>query len=130
MPHRLPQKTTDVQPAMSEAPGAGAGPGPGPQRADEMQDSLKRGAFPLDEHVVPPAKWTFNKKGMPQAIAHRGYKAEFPENTMGAFRGAVDIGAHAIETDVHLSKDDVVVIAHVSVDSSSRKVLVCSLYVA
>jgi len=32
---------------------------------------------------------------------------------MGAFRGAVDVGAHAIETDIHLSKDGVVVISHV-----------------
>jgi phosphatidylglycerol phospholipase C len=50
----------------------------------------------------------------PQAIAHRGYKAKFPENTMGAFRGAVDVGADAIETDIHLSKDGVVVLSHVS----------------
>ena len=51
---------------------------------------------------------------MPQVIAHRGYKAEFPENTMGAFRGAVKVGAHALETDLHISKDDVVVLSHVS----------------
>lgn len=31
---------------------------------------------------------------------------------MGAFRGAVDVGAHAIETDVHITKDDVVVLSH------------------
>ncbi|XXH03789.1 hypothetical protein Hte_010195 [Hypoxylon texense] len=37
----------------------------------------------------------------PQAISHRGYKAAFPENTTAAFRGAVDVGAHAIETDLH-----------------------------
>ena len=49
----------------------------------------------------------------PQAIAHRGYKTKFPENTMGAFKGAVEVGAHAIETDVHLSKDGVVVLSHV-----------------
>lgn len=33
---------------------------------------------------------------------------------MGAFKGAVEVGAHAIETDLHLSKDGVVVISHVS----------------
>lgn len=33
---------------------------------------------------------------------------------MGAFRGAVDVGVHAVETDVHLSKDGVVVLSHVS----------------
>jgi phosphatidylglycerol phospholipase C len=49
----------------------------------------------------------------PQAIAHRGYKDAFPENTMGAFRGAVEAGSNAIETDIHLSKDGVVVISHV-----------------
>jgi len=32
---------------------------------------------------------------------------------MGAFRGAVAVGAHAIETDLHLSRDGVVVISHV-----------------
>jgi hypothetical protein len=54
---------------------------------------------------------------LPQAIAHRGYKAAFPENTMAAFRSAVEIGAHAIETDLHLSKDGVVVLSHVSIVS-------------
>lgn len=74
-----------------------------------------------EDGLIPPASWTFNKEGFPQAVAHRGYKAEFPENTMGAFRGAVEVGAHAIETDLHLSKDDVVVISHVSVlDSPPR----------
>jgi glycerophosphoryl diester phosphodiesterase len=31
---------------------------------------------------------------------------------MGAFRGAVEIGAEALETDIHLSKDGVVVLSH------------------
>lgn len=67
---------------------------------------------------VPPAAWTFatpKKNGykFPQTIAHRGYKAQHPENTMGAFVGAVKAGSHAIETDIHLSKDDVVVLSHV-----------------
>ena len=64
------------------------------------------------------ATWTFARKTkggekMPQIIAHRGYKAEHPENTMGAFEGAVKVGAHALETDLHISKDDVVVLSHV-----------------
>ena len=32
---------------------------------------------------------------------------------MGAFIGAVKAGAHAVETDVHLTKDGVVVLSHV-----------------
>ncbi|KAJ9353886.1 hypothetical protein DTO027B9_5099 [Paecilomyces variotii] len=57
---------------------------------------------------------TSNKCGrkLPHIIAHRGFKNKFPENTMGAFRGAIDAGSHAIETDLHLSKDGVVVISH------------------
>ncbi len=48
----------------------------------------------------------------PQAIAHRGYKARHPENTMRAFQAAVKGRAHAIETDIHLSRDGVVVLSH------------------
>jgi hypothetical protein len=52
-------------------------------------------------------------KKLPQTIAHRGYNKCYPENTLRAFRGAVEAGSHAIETDLHLSKDGVVVISHV-----------------
>lgn len=50
---------------------------------------------------------------MPQSIAHRGFKAECPENTMCAFKAAISRGrAHALETDIHLSEDGVVVLSH------------------
>jgi len=39
---------------------------------------------------------------------------------MGAFRGAVGVGAHAIETDLHLSKDGVVVLSHVRAHPDRR----------
>ncbi|KAL5406853.1 hypothetical protein PMIN03_007550 [Paraphaeosphaeria minitans] len=58
------------------------------------------------------AKKDVSGKRKPQAIAHRGYKAKFPENTMGAFRGAVEVGAEGLETDLHLSKDGVVMLSH------------------
>ena len=51
---------------------------------------------------------------MPQAIAHRGYKARYPENTIRAFEAAIEIGAHAVEADLHLTKDGMVVLSHVS----------------
>lgn len=56
---------------------------------------------------------------LPQTIAHRGYKAAYPENTLRSFSAAVDIGAHAVETDIHLSRDKVVVLSHVSDERSS-----------
>lgn len=63
------------------------------------------------------ASWTHavrDKHGrrFPQAIAHRGLKALHPENTMRAFKAALKGRAHAIETDVHLSKDGIVVLSH------------------
>jgi glycerophosphoryl diester phosphodiesterase len=39
---------------------------------------------------------------------------------MSAFKGAVDVGAHAIETDLHLTKDGVVVLSHVRVLTFKR----------
>jgi glycerophosphoryl diester phosphodiesterase len=64
-----------------------------------------------------PALWTHSTtdkcgRRFPQAIAHRGYKALHPENTMRSFEAAVNARAHAIETDIHLSKDGVVVLSH------------------
>ncbi|KAI1081257.1 PLC-like phosphodiesterase [Whalleya microplaca] len=52
------------------------------------------------------------QRRQPQAIAHRGYKLAAPENSMAAFRAAVECGAAAIETDLHLSRDGVVVLSH------------------
>ncbi|KAI9694841.1 MAG: gamma-tubulin [Bathelium mastoideum] len=78
----------------------------------------KRLYEPLLSPVIHPmASFAFARKDrhgkkFPQAIAHRGYKARYPENTLKAFAGAAEVGAHAIETDLHLSKDGVVVISH------------------
>jgi glycerophosphoryl diester phosphodiesterase len=45
-------------------------------------------------------------------IAHRGYSGKFDENTMLAFKKAIEYKADGIETDVQLSKDGVPVIIH------------------
>ncbi len=44
--------------------------------------------------------------------AHRGASAQAPENTLAAFQAAIDAGADAIEFDVRLSADGVVVVFH------------------
>lgn len=49
---------------------------------------------------------------MTEVIAHRGYSAKFPENTMKAFREAEYANADGIELDVQLSKDGEVVVIH------------------
>lgn len=43
---------------------------------------------------------------------HRGAPTEFPENTLGSFACAQDIGVEVLETDVHLSRDGHAVVAH------------------
>jgi len=49
---------------------------------------------------------------LPWVIAHRGASAVAPENTMAAFRRAVEMGAECIETDLHLSRDGRLIILH------------------
>jgi glycerophosphoryl diester phosphodiesterase len=45
-------------------------------------------------------------------IAHRGASAYEPENTLRAFERAIEMGATMLELDVHLSRDDRVVVIH------------------
>ena len=47
-----------------------------------------------------------------ERIAHRGAKREFPENTLSSFRRAFELGADAVELDVHSTSDGVVVVHH------------------
>lgn len=48
----------------------------------------------------------------PRVIAHRGASGLTPENTLSAFRRAIELGADMIELDVALSRDDEVVVMH------------------
>ncbi|MFN7037942.1 MAG: glycerophosphodiester phosphodiesterase family protein [Alphaproteobacteria bacterium] len=48
----------------------------------------------------------------PKIVAHRGGKANFPENTIYAFKEAIKAGADMIEIDVQLTKDRQVVLYH------------------
>lgn len=45
-------------------------------------------------------------------IAHRGASGRFPENTLTAFRAAIDAGADMCELDVQSTRDGVVVVMH------------------
>lgn len=49
---------------------------------------------------------------MSKNFAHRGFSGKYPENTMLAFRKAVEAGADGIELDVQLTKDGEIVIIH------------------
>lgn len=45
-------------------------------------------------------------------IAHRGFSASYPENTLLAFEKALQAGVDGIETDLRLSRDDKAIIFH------------------
>jgi glycerophosphoryl diester phosphodiesterase len=45
-------------------------------------------------------------------LAHRGYAAEYPENTMLAFKEAKKASAEGLELDVQLTKDGELVVIH------------------
>lgn len=49
---------------------------------------------------------------MTKNYAHRGFSGEYPENTMLAFRKAVEAGADGVELDVQFTRDKEVVIIH------------------
>jgi glycerophosphoryl diester phosphodiesterase len=57
--------------------------------------------------------------GLPALIAHRGYAAHYPENTLPALEAAVAAGARFVEVDVQLSADGIPVLFH---DRSLRRV--------
>ena len=48
----------------------------------------------------------------PLIIAHRGYRAQYPENTLASFKAALDAEVHMIELDVMLSRDRKLVVIH------------------
>jgi len=49
---------------------------------------------------------------LPECWGHRGASAAYPENTLASFEAAMRDGAEGIESDVHVSVDDVVIMFH------------------
>ena len=59
-------------------------------------------------------RWDFppGSLPLPLVIAHRGDVTNAPENTIPAFKKALDLGADGIELDVRLTKDEKLVVFH------------------
>lgn len=59
-----------------------------------------------------PARFPYLEHDGLLAFAHRGGAGNWPENTMAAFQGAVDLGYRYVETDVHATRDGVLLAFH------------------
>ncbi|EPQ31904.1 uncharacterized protein PFL1_00103 [Pseudozyma flocculosa PF-1] len=49
---------------------------------------------------------------MPECWGHRGASATFPENTIASFEKAIEDGSEGLESDVHITTDNVIVMFH------------------
>lgn len=76
--------------------------------------------------MTAPALYSDEKKPV-ELIAHRGYSAVAPENTVAAFRLAWEKGTDACELDLYLSGDGRVVVIH---DASTLRTAGVDLKVA
>jgi glycerophosphoryl diester phosphodiesterase len=63
---------------------------------------------------TPPHPWFTPRPGdhTPLVFAHQGGENIRPSNTLAAFRHAVELGADVLDTDMHLTKDGVLVLMH------------------
>ena len=62
--------------------------------------------------MVPKTGMNVEMSNKVRAVAHRGYPAKYPENTMTSYRAAYELGFMILELDVHLSEDGVPVLMH------------------
>lgn len=66
----------------------------------------------LHESVAWSADVATAARKVTQIIAHRGARAERPENTLASTRRAIEVGATAVEVDARTTKDGHLVLLH------------------
>lgn len=55
--------------------------------------------------------WTLSEKNI-WVAAHRGWSSKYPENTLLAFKAAMELGVDQLELDVRVTKDNELVVIH------------------
>ena len=63
-------------------------------------------------YLVANLQFQADRPADPQIIAHRGDRAHAPEDTLAAFRAAIQAGADWLELDVQRTKDGQLVVIH------------------
>jgi len=66
----------------------------------------------MQRHSVQLPAELSAQKNRPFILAHRGCRAQAPENTLVAFNLALEQGAQAIETDLRITRDRVIACIH------------------
>jgi glycerophosphoryl diester phosphodiesterase len=77
----------------------------------EWHSYASRSSFPqkyYPEELLTPSR----RRSPPEKISHRGAHQTLPENSIPAFLRAIELGADAIELDVHATSDGVVMVHH------------------
>jgi len=82
------------------------------RRAALRATALRRAADPAAGALARKKLEGFYAGGRPLLLGHRGAMARAPENTLGAFRAALEDGGVGVELDVTLSGDSVPVVVH------------------
>jgi glycerophosphoryl diester phosphodiesterase len=59
---------------------------------------------------MPTNPWL--REYRPLSVAHRGHSIAYPENTLEAYRRAIELGAEMIECDVNITRDGILVMMH------------------
>lgn len=75
--------------------------------------TLNQGPLPVVSNLsgYPTGKLA-RSNALPACWGHRGASSTFPENTLSSFEAAIQDGAEGIESDVHVTADDVVLMFH------------------
>jgi glycerophosphoryl diester phosphodiesterase len=84
-----------------------------------LREITAQGYWPMGESasvytgaILTGTPHPFVAAAPPLVIAHRGASENAPENTLPAFEAAVEAGCRYLETDAHVSRDEVVVAFH------------------
>lgn len=64
-------------------------------------------------------RYSLYSMALPVVVGHRGFKNNYPENTIQGFHECYKTGATIIETDLWVSKDEVLVVSH---DGSTNRI--------